>query len=409
MNVAIMGYGTIGSGVAEILEANKDAIRQAAGQELSLRYVLDLRDLSGSPVEDEQIHDFSIIEGDPEVDLVVETMGGLNPAYPFVKACLLAGKHVVTSNKALVAAHGTELLRIAREKQVNFFFEASVGGGIPIIRTLYRCLRGEQLEEIAGILNGTTNFILTKMDKEGWSFADALKEAQRLGYAEKDPTADVEGYDTCRKIAILLAMATGKETDYQKIHTEGITKITDTDFKYAARLGMSIKLVGSGKIGADGLVGAYVLPLLIEKADPLYTVSDVLNAVVVRGNMLGTTMYHGSGAGKLPTASAVVADLIEAAQESGRNVSLGWTGEEQQFKPFEEETFRYMVRLGGSLERRRKELEAMEAFPIQKWVLPDGADAGEGFAVLTGPMTEGDFARAAASLSDILAVVRGKA
>ncbi len=408
MNVAIMGYGTIGSGVAEILEANKDAIRQAAGQELSLRYVLDLRDLSGSPVEDEQIHDFSIIEGDPEVDLVVETMGGLNPAYPFVKACLLAGKHVVTSNKALVA-HGTELLRIAREKQVNFFFEASVGGGIPIIRTLYRCLRGEQLEEIAGILNGTTNFILTKMDKEGWSFADALKEAQRLGYAEKDPTADVEGYDTCRKIAILLAMATGKETDYQKIHTEGITKITDTDFKYAARLGMSIKLVGSGKIGADGRVGAYVLPLLIEKADPLYTVSDVLNAVVVRGNMLGTTMYHGSGAGKLPTASAVVADLIEAAQESGRNVSLGWTGEEQQFKPFEEETFRYMVRLGGSLERRRKELEAMEAFPIQKWVLPDGADAGEGFAVLTGPMTEGDFARAAASLSDILAVVRGKA
>lgn len=409
MNVAIMGYDTIGSGVAEILEANKDAIRQAAGQELSLRYVLDLRDLSGSPVEDEQIHDFSIIEGDPEVDLVVETMGGLNPAYPFVKACLLAGKHVVTSNKALVAAHGTELLRIAREKQVNFFFEASVGGGIPIIRTLYRCLRGEQLEEIAGILNGTTNFILTKMDKEGWSFADALKEAQRLGYAEKDPTADVEGYDTCRKIAILLAMATGKETDYQKIHTEGITKITDTDFKYAARLGMSIKLVGSGKIGADGRVGAYVLPLLIEKADPLYTVSDVLNAVVVRGNMLGTTMYHGSGAGKLPTASAVVADLIEAAQESGRNVSLGWTGEEQQFKPFEEETFRYMVRLGGSLERRRKELEAMEAFPIQKWVLPDGADAGEGFAVLTGPMTEGDFARAAASLSDILAVVRGKA
>ena len=409
MNVAIMGYGTIGSGVAEILEANKDAIRQAAGQELSLRYVLDLRDLSGSPVEDEQIHDFSIIEGDPEVDLVVETMGGLNPAYPFVKACLLAGKHVVTSNKALVAAHGTELLRIAREKQVNFFFEASVGGGIPIIRTLYRCLRGEQLEEIAGILDGTTNFILTKMDKEGWSFADALKEAQRLGYAEKDPTADVEGYDTCRKIAILLAMATGKETDYQKIHTEGITKITDTDFKYAARLGMSIKLVGSGKIGADGRVGAYVLPLLIEKADPLYTVSDVLNAVVVRGNMLGTTMYHGSGAGKLPTASAVVADLIEAAQESGRNVSLGWTGEEQQFKPFEEETFRYMVRLGGSLERRRKELEAMEAFPIQKWVLPDGADAGEGFAVLTGPMTEGDFARAAASLSDILAVVRGKA
>lgn len=406
MNVAIMGYGTIGSGVAEILEANKENIRKAAGQELSLRYVLDLRDLSGSPVEDKLIHDFSIIEKDPEVELVVETMGGLNPAYPFVKACLLAGKHVVTSNKALVAAHGTELLEIAREKQVNFFFEASVGGGIPIIRPLYRCLRGEVLEEITGILNGTTNFILAKMDKEGWSYEDALKEAQRLGYAEKDPTADVEGYDTCRKIAILLAMATGKETDYEKIHTEGITKLTKIDLRYAARLDMSIKLVGSGKIGADGQVSAYVLPLLIEKTDPLYTVRDVFNGILVKGNMLGTSMYYGSGAGKLPTASAVVADLIEAAQESGRNIPIGWTDQKQLLKPFEEETFRYLVRLSGSLERRRKELEDMAALDIQKWVLPDGADAKEGFAVLTGPMAERDFKKAASALEGILTVIR---
>lgn len=406
MNAAILGYGTIGSGVAEILEANKENIRQAAGQELSLRYVLDLRDLSGSPVEDKLIHDFSIIEKDPEVDLVVETMGGLNPAYPFVKACLLAGKHVVTSNKALVAAHGTELLEIAREKQVNFFFEASVGGGIPIIRPLYRCLRGEVLEEITGILNGTTNFILAKMDKEGWSYEDALKEAQRLGYAEKDPTADVEGYDTCRKIAILLAMATGKETDYEKIHTEGITNLTKIDLRYAARLDMSIKLVGSGKIGAEGQVSAYVLPLLIEKTDPLYTVRDVFNGILVKGNMLGTSMYYGSGAGKLPTASAVVADLIEAAQENGRNIPMGWTDQKQRLKPFEEETFRYLVRLSGSLERRRKELEDMAALDIQKWVLPDGADAREGFAVLTGPMAEGDFKKAVSALEGILAVIR---
>ncbi len=406
MNVAIMGYGTIGSGVAEILEKNKETIRGAAGQELSLKYVLDLRDFPGSPIEDKLIRDLSVIEKDPEVDLVVEAMGGLDPAYPFVKACLLAGKHVATSNKALVAVHGTELLQIAREKNVNFFFEASVGGGIPIIRPLYRCLKGERIKEITGILNGTTNFILTKMDKEGWTFEEALKEAQRLGYAEKDPTADVEGYDTCRKIAILLAMATGKETDYEAIHTEGITKITDTDFKYADKLGMSIKLVGSGRIGEDGRVGAYVLPLLIEKTYPLYSVSDVFNGILVEGDMLGTSMYYGSGAGKLPTASAVVADLIEAAQESGRNVPVGWTEQAQTFRPFEEDVFRYFVRLNGSLEIRRKELEAMEGLDIQKWVLPDGAAVQEGFAILTGPMTEGDFKKVSAALDGILTVIR---
>ena len=227
INVAIMGYGTIGSGVAEILETNKEIIAKNVGQEVALKYVLDLRDFPGSPVEDKVVHDFSIIEKDPEVQIVVETMGGLNPSYPFVKACLLAGKHVATSNKALVAAYGTELLQIAREKEVNFFFEASVGGGIPIIRPLYRCLMGEKILNITGILNGTTNFILTKMDKEGWAFDAALKEAQRLGYAERNPEADVEGHDTCRKIAILTAMATGKEVNYEDIYTEGITGISE--------------------------------------------------------------------------------------------------------------------------------------------------------------------------------------
>ncbi|MBS5065304.1 MAG: homoserine dehydrogenase, partial [Hungatella hathewayi] len=248
MNVAIMGFGTIGSGVYEALEANRQLIAEKVGQEIAVKYVLDLRDFPGTPVEDKIVHDFSRIVEDDDISIVVETMGGLNPAYPFVKACLEAGKHVATSNKALVAAYGTELLAIAREKQVNFMFEASVGGGIPIIRPLYRCLMGEQILEITGILNGTTNFILTKMDKEGASFNGALKEAQDLGYAERNPEADVEGHDTCRKIAILTAMATGREVNYEDIYTEGITKITDTDFKYAEKMGTSVKLFGSSRM-----------------------------------------------------------------------------------------------------------------------------------------------------------------
>lgn len=267
IKAAIMGYGTIGSGTAEILESNRDRIAAQAGQEIQLKYVLDLRDFPDSPVADKIIHDFKVIEEDEEVRIVVETMGGLNPAYPFVKACLLAGKNVVTSNKALVAAHGTELLSIARKKHVNFFFEASVGGGIPIIRPLYRCLMGEHIEEITGILNGTTNFILTKMDREGDSFENALALAQKLGYAERNPEADVEGYDTCRKIAILTAMATGKEVDYEDIYTEGITKITDVDFKYAEKMSASVKLLGTSVMEGDQ-VRAYVAPMLIHKESP---------------------------------------------------------------------------------------------------------------------------------------------
>ncbi|MCD8371184.1 MAG: homoserine dehydrogenase, partial [Clostridiales bacterium] len=323
VQVAIMGYGTIGSGVAEILEKNRDAVAAAAGEEVVLKYVLDLREFPGSPVEDKLIHEFHIIEEDPEIDVVVETMGGLNPSYPFVKASLLAGKHVATSNKALVAAYGTELLAIAREKGVNFFFEASVGGGIPIIRPLYRCLSGEKIEEITGILNGTTNYILTKMDQEGASFEDALKEAQELGYAERNPEADIEGYDSCRKIAILTAMATGHEVNFEDIYTEGITKITDVDFQYAERLGASIKLFGSSRMSGDE-VHAWVAPVMIGRSHPLYAVSDVFNGILVKGNMLGVSMFYGSGAGKLPTASAVVADIIEAVQNKHANVKIGW-------------------------------------------------------------------------------------
>ena len=307
IKVAIMGYGTIGSGVNEVLETNRKILAEKIGQELEVKYILDLRDFPGTSVEGKIVHDFSVICRDEEVKIVVETMGGLEPAYTFVKSCLEAGKHVATSNKALVAAYGTELLAIAREKKVNFLFEASVGGGIPIIRPLYRCLMGEKIQEITGILNGTTNFILTKMDKEGTSFDRALKEAQALGYAERNPEADVEGHDTCRKIAILTAMVTGREVDYEEISTEGITGITDVDFRYADAMGTSIKLVGSSRM-ESGRVHAWVAPLMIGRDHPLYGVSDVNNGIIVKGNMVGTTMYYGSGAGKLPTASAVVAD-----------------------------------------------------------------------------------------------------
>ncbi|MCC8025266.1 MAG: homoserine dehydrogenase [Clostridium sp.] len=391
IKTAVLGYGTIGSGVVEILDKNRDVIAKQAGQEVGLKYVLDLREFPDSPVADKIVHDFKLIEEDPEVRIVVETMGGLNPAYPFVKASLLSGKHVVTSNKALVAAYGTELLAIAREKKVNFFFEASVGGGIPIIRPLYRCLMGERIEEITGILNGTTNFILTKMDKEGESFENALKEAQNLGYAERNPEADVEGHDTCRKIAILTAMATGREVNYEDIYTEGITKITDIDFKYAEKMGTSVKLFGTSRI-KDGKVTAFVAPVMIQKNNPLYSVNDVFNGIMVKGNMLGTSMFYGSGAGKLPTASAVVADIIEASQNLEQNVALGWGAERQPIEPMDQARFRYFVRVAGSY--RNKELDIKQAFGTVEVVELYGMDE---FAVVTSEMSEGEFKAAAAA------------
>ena len=393
IKTAIMGYGTIGSGVAEVLEQNKDVIAKQVGQEVELKYVLDLREFPDSPVADRIVHDFKVIEQDEEVRIVVEAMGGLHPAYPFVKACLLAGKHVATSNKALVAAYGTELLAIAREKGVNFLFEASVGGGIPIIRPMYRCLMGERIEEITGILNGTTNFILTKMDKEGESFENALKEAQNLGYAERNPEADVEGHDTCRKIAILTAMATGREVDYEDIYTEGITRITDIDFKYAEKMGTSIKLFGTSRI-KDGKVNAFVAPVMIQKNNPLYSVNDVFNGIMVKGNMLGVSMFYGSGAGKLPTASAVVADIIEAAQNLDHNLAIGWSGEKQAIESMDQARFRYFVRVAGSC--RNKEQDVKRAFGKVEVVELYGMDE---FAVLTSEMSEGEF-RAAATAYD---------
>ena len=392
MYAAIMGYGTIGSGVAEILENCRERIARSAGQEIVLKYVLDLREFPDSPVADRIVHDFQQIEEDEQVTLVVETMGGLEPAYPFVKACLNAGKHVVTSNKALVAAHGTELLQIARDKKVNFFFEASVGGGIPIIRTLYRCLAGEGIQEITGILNGTTNYILTKMDREGASFEDALKEAQDLGYAERNPEADVEGYDTCRKIAILTAMMTGREVDYEDIYTEGITRITDMDFRYAKKMGMSVKLLGISRI-RNGEVYARVAPVMIGKEHPLYAVSGVYNGILVKSDMLGTSMYYGSGAGKLPTASAVVAGLIEAAQNAQTNIPLGWGEERQTIAASKSGESCYFIRIAGNTDEKAARIK--EAFgEVQIFVLENMDE----FAILTKRMNETEFMKQAIAL-----------
>ena len=285
--------------------------------------MLDIRDFSGEPIANKVIHEYQTIVNDPDVKIVVETMGGVEPAYTFVKAMLEAGKHVTTSNKALVAEKGAELIALAKEKNVNFLFEASVGGGIPIIRPLNSCLTADEIEEITGILNGTTNYMMTKMANEGLEFDDVLKDAQEKGYAEKDPTADIEGYDACRKIAILTSLVCGQQVDFHEIHTEGITKISAVDMKYAKQMGRAIKLLASSKKTQDGY-SAMVAPFLLSPEHPLYNVNDVFNAVFVHGNVLGDAMFYGSGAGKLPTASAVVADMVDIAKHLNRNIWVEW-------------------------------------------------------------------------------------
>ncbi|RFZ79774.1 homoserine dehydrogenase [Lacrimispora amygdalina] len=402
MNVAVMGYGTIGSGVVEILEKNKEIIARQTGDTVNVKYILDLREFPGTPIENKIVHDFSVIEKDPEVSMVIETMGGLNPAYPFVKASLQAGKHVATSNKALVAAYGTELLKIAEANRVNFLFEASVGGGIPIIRPLYTSLAGEKIEEITGILNGTTNYILTKMDKAGETFEEALRKAQELGYAERNPEADVEGHDTCRKIAILTALAAGHEVNYEHIYTEGITNITDVDFRYAEALGTSVKLFGSSRI-SDNTVHAFVAPVMIGKEHPLYSVNDVYNGILVKGNMLGTSMFYGSGAGKLPTASAVVADIIEALKNPGHHVKMGWDENSLKISSMDSVSFRYFVRIKGIAAKRLAEAEA--AFGKVEVTELDHMDE---FAVMTEVMTEEEYSLRAKKLSGIRQRIRAE-
>ena len=348
INVAILGYGTVGSGVFEVLNTNKESIARRAGQELNVKYVLDLREFPGQPVEKVLVHDYEQIVNDPEVDIVVEVMGGVEPAFTFVKKALLAGKNVCTSNKALVAKHGRELMDIAKEKSVNFLFEASCGGGIPIIRVINSSLTGDEIDEVTGILNGTTNYMLYKMNTEGCEFDTVLKEAQQKGYAEADPTADVEGYDACRKIAILSSLAYERYFDFEDIYTEGITKITPEDMEYAAKLGRTIKLLGTSRRLADGTCYAMVAPFMIGQDSPLYSVNDVFNAVFVHGNVLGDAMFYGSGAGKLPTASAVVADVVDEAKHLHRNIMTNWSSRPLKLMTMDEVEGRFFVRVKGT-------------------------------------------------------------
>ncbi len=332
MYVAVMGYGVVGSGVVELFGKNHDSIvRRSTQSEMEIRYILDLRDFPGDPNEKKLIKDFNVILQDKEVKIVVETMGGLHPAFEYVLACLRAGKSVVTSNKELVAAKGYDLLRAAEENNVNFLFEASVGGGIPIIRPISQCLAANEIDEIAGILNGTTNFILTRMIEDQMSFEDALRLAQENGYAEKDPTADIEGIDACRKICILASLAFGKHVYPDGVYTEGITKIHLRDVEYIRAWGGVIKLLGRAKRLDDGRISAMVSPAVVKRHSQLAGVDDVFNAILVRGDAIGDVVFYGRGAGKMPTASAVVADVIDCAKHLKRKKLFGWGNSEEGY------------------------------------------------------------------------------
>ena len=401
INIAVMGYGTVGSGVVEVINTNGARINQRIGEELNIKYVLDMKDFPGDPVQDKIIHDFETIVSDEEVQIVVEVMGGIEPAYTFVKRCLEAGKSVATSNKALVAKHGATLLSIAREREINFLFEASVGGGIPIIRALNSSLTADRIEEITGILNGTTNYMLTKMFYEGAQYDEVLKEAQDNGFAERNPEADVEGYDACRKIAILSSLISGHQVDFEDIYTEGITQITKEDMMYAKEMKMTIKLLASSKRDGDHL-HAIVAPALLGNEHPLYSVNGVFNAVFVNGNMLGDAMFYGSGAGKLPTASAVVADVVDEAKHLHRNIMTMWKNEKLELLPIEDTEKRFFVRISGDEKMRREETEA--AFGAVTFVRAEGLE--NEFGIITEVMTEGAYRKIAEKFEGILHMIR---
>ena len=403
IQTAVLGYGTVGSGVVEVLETNRESIEKRAGEAIGIKYVLDLREFPGSSIEDILVHDYEVIVNDPDVQIIAEVMGGIEPAYTFTKRALEAGKSVCTSNKELVAEHGLELMKLAKKHKVNYMFEASCGGGIPIIRALNSSLTADEIDQISGILNGTTNFILTEMAESGADFDQVLKDAQNKGYAERNPEADVEGYDACRKIAILSSLAYGKEVNYEEVYTEGITKITAEDIKYATSMGTAIKLLATSRKVGDQYY-AMVSPVMIDAKNPLYSVNGVFNAIFIHGNVLGDAMFYGSGAGKLPTASAVVADVVDCAKNKGRNIMMSWSEEKLDLLQIDDVKSRFFVRVSGHAAERQSEIEELFG-KVEIVAVPS---LSEEFAFITGEITEQEYREKAEKLDGIQSRIRAR-
>lgn len=399
--VAILGYGTVGSGIYDVLTTNSDEIAKNAGEPVEVKYVLDLREFPGDPVGEVLVHDFDVILHDPEVSVVAEAMGGLKPAYSFAKAALEAGKSYCTSNKELVEAYGADLIATAAAHNCNFLFEASVGGGIPILRPLRESLTSDRILAITGILNGTTNYILTNMASGKKEFGDALAEAQQLGYAERDPSADIAGGDAARKIAILASLAFGKDVHFTEVYTEGIENIHSEDFLYAKKLGMAIKLLSDTRTIRHHYY-ACVAPMLVDMNHPLYAVNSVYNGIMVQGNKVGLLMFFGSGAGKLPTASAVVSDIVEAVKNPGRHLSMHWSEEKLELSDFKTSMKRFLVRISGSPEEKKSICEKL--FAPCKYIEVEEL-TGE-FGVLTRTMSETEFEEAAAQVPGLITRIR---
>lgn len=394
IKIAVLGYGTVGGGVVELIGRNAAQLCGRLGEEVYVKYILDLRDFPGDPYKDRVVHDFNIILNDPEVGILCEVMGGTGDAYRFTKQALEAGKSVCTSNKELVARHGAELFCLAARNHCSYMYEASVGGGIPIIRAVSSALTAEKFISAAGILNGTTNYILTKMEREGAEYEAALRQAQELGYAERDPMADVEGHDACRKVAILASLMSGKNVNVEEIPTQGITKLTDADFVFARAAGMTIKLLGVCRLEEDGRVTAQTAPFMLSKEHPLAMVNDVNNGILVTGNMVEDCMFYGRGAGKLPTASAVVADVVDCARNMGRTVMGAWAQEEAELADVAEAERRFFVRVSADAEKK-----ALAAFPGGEFIqLPETVSVEGETGFFTPVMRESAFEEKCAEL-----------